>query len=86
MERLCAQLPNGEIFLELWLAFEARACPESKVAKQIDKLQMAYKAAAYHVELGFDPREFLEDADRKIQHPMLRDILARLKEAVSLPE
>lgn len=86
MKDLCRRLPNGETFLEMWYEFEAGATPEAKIAKQIDKLQMVYRAVAYHAERGFDPTEFIEDGDRRIRHPLLREIFERLKKAAALPE
>lgn len=81
MVRLCQRLRHGETFLELWLAFEACATPEARIANQLDKLQMVYRALGYQMERGFDPTEFIDDCEWRIEHPVLRRIFEQLKKA-----
>lgn len=85
MVSLCATLPQGDFFFALWREYEDERTVESQVAHQIDVLQRTFKAVVYHVEQGLDPHEFLEEAVKKVQHPVLRSVLDRLNEAVLLP-
>lgn len=84
MQKLCAQMKQGDLFLQLWLEFEEGVSPEARVAKQIDKLQMAMKAVQYQGEQGLDPTEFLDDAGSRITHPTLLRIFESIRRAASI--
>lgn len=75
MERLCASLQNGHDCLALWKEYEERKTPESLVAHDIDKLEMAMQALEYERSHGADLSEFFADASTKIRHPILREML-----------
>lgn len=86
MVELCSTLENGPYFLELWLEFEAQLSVEARIARQIDKFQMLYKAAFYHAEQGMDPSDFFNNDGPKVTHPALVAVVDRLREAVSMRE
>ena len=77
-------LPYGEWgsrSYELWLEFEARATPEARALKQIDKLETCIQALFYR-ELGHDvnPVEFFDEAEAFMKDPEFVNMLARLRE------
>jgi putative hydrolase of HD superfamily len=47
LERICARLPQEMDFLTLWEEFEQGASPEARLARQLDRLEMALQALIY---------------------------------------
>jgi putative hydrolase of HD superfamily len=80
MADLCALLPNGRDLYELWLEYEAKETDESRIAHDLDKLEMAMQAAEYERLHSMDLTEFFESAQVKIRHPVLQKILSELME------
>jgi len=81
MIELCSQLKNGDRLLQLWLEFEEQATVEARIARQIDKFQVVYKAVQYHVEQGLDPSDFLANDAPMVVHPVLVTFVERLRSA-----
>jgi len=79
MERLCAALPGGEEVLNLWREYNDGTSAEASIAKQLDALEMALQATEYERRHGKELVGFLESAWRKIQHPLLVQILTALR-------
>jgi putative hydrolase of HD superfamily len=75
MRKICADLPDGAEMLALWEEFEAGETPEAKAAKQIDAFQLLLQARRYNKEQGLDIRDFAQDVDRRVTHPVLRERL-----------
>lgn len=78
MLRLCALLSNGDEIYQLWLEYEEKVTPESKIAHDLDKLEMAMQAVEYERQHGLDLWEFIESAAAKIAHPVLQNVLKEL--------
>ncbi len=78
MERLCEGLSDGNELLELWMEYENRETPESLVAHDIDKLEMALQALEYEQSHGIDLGEFFTDSASKIKHPSLRKMFEEI--------
>lgn len=72
---LCAGLPE---VAALWEAYEAQTDPESRFVRQLDRLDMALQATAYHADGASGMAEFLASAERVIVDPTLRPLLAKL--------
>ncbi len=80
---LCAGLPRGGHLLATWDAYEAQADPEARFVRQLDRLDMALQALLYERNTGVDTSEFLNSAERVIQHPTLITAMAAIREARS---
>jgi putative hydrolases of HD superfamily len=70
---------NAPVLRMLWEEYEAQETIEAKIAYQIDKLEMALQAYEYQKSTGKNLQEFIDDADSKITHPVLRKIFKVLK-------
>jgi putative hydrolase of HD superfamily len=78
MSRLCSKFSNGDEIYQLWLEYEAQETPESRVAHDLDKLEMAMQAVEYERKHDLDLWEFIESATAKISHPVLQNVLKEL--------
>ncbi len=77
---LCADLPNGEEIMSLWLRFENSNDPAAEFGRQLDKYQAVEKALEYEQMQGialFD--EFLKYSIHFIHHPVLLQRIEQLK-------
>lgn len=83
IERLCAGTEEGELLQSLSREYQEGTSPEAHVAKQLDALEMALQSGEYEKRHGVDLGEFRESARRKIDHPVLLEILDRISEDVS---
>lgn len=75
MEKLCANIDNGDLIFALWMEYEAGETVESKIAHDIDKLEMAIQALDYERTHNIDLSEFFEDAHFRIKHPLVIELL-----------
>lgn len=83
MEELCARLPRGAELLATWNAYEARTDPEAQFVHQLDRLDMALQATAYHRAGAVGMAEFLDSARQVISDPSLITLLDQLSQRVS---
>ena len=70
LEDLLEGIQNSEQYVALWKEYEEGRTMESKVARNIDKLEMALQAREYqraHPEKNLD--EFIEEAERHMEIP-----------------
>lgn len=80
---LTAPLPSAPGLRTLFADYEHQADEESRFVKQLDKLDMALTAVVY-AELGATGmQEFLDSAERGIDHPALVPIIAGLRARLS---
>lgn len=70
--------PEGKIFA-LWEEYEQNETPEARLARDLDKLEMALQAAEYAEAWGLDAAEFLESASGAIRNEELRGIVRQLR-------
>jgi putative hydrolases of HD superfamily len=77
--RVTGKLPNGEQYLALWEEFEAGATAESVFVRQVDRLEMAFQAAASRKQGFASMEEFFVSAEAAVELKELRDVLAALK-------
>ncbi len=81
LEHICADLPNGEEIMNLWLRFETSDDPAANFGRQLDKYQAVEKALEYEQSQGialFD--EFLKYSINFISHPVLLQRIEELKQ------
>ncbi len=78
MAALCAQLPAH--LLADFEAYEAGVDPEARFVRQLDRLDMAIQAVAYAEQGAAGMDEFLDSAAAVIEHPVLVDVLQRLRQ------
>lgn len=78
MQKICANLPEGDEMVRLWEEFEQGDTPEARIAKQIDVVQMIVQARRYEREQGLDIADFLHDAGNRVTHPVLVERLKNL--------
>ena len=67
-------------YAQIWKEYQKQESPESKIVRQIDKLEMALQAKMYQNEGS--PKDsvesFFESAEEGITHPKLKDILNQI--------
>lgn len=83
MVDICARLPRGDHLLRAWDVYEAQADPEAMFVRQLDRLDMALQAVVYGRDTGIDTTEFLDSAERVMQHPTLQQAMTAIREAMS---
>ena len=77
---ICAELPNGDEIMSLWLRFENSDDPAAVFGRQLDKYQALEKSLEYEQAQGiklFD--EFLTYTINFIHHPVLLKRIEDLK-------
>ena len=82
---LIKDLPNKETYLSLWKEYEEGRTMESKLARNIDKLEMALQTIEYqraHPEKNLD--EFIEEAERHMEIPEVMAIFEIVKKGKNL--
>ena len=80
LESLCANLPNGEEIMSLWLRFENSDDPAAVFGRQLDKYQAVEKALEYEESQGMPLfEEFLTYSIHFIDHPVLLERIEKLK-------
>ncbi len=80
LETICAELPNGEEIVQLWLRFEHSDDPAAKFGRQLDKYQAVEKALEYEQSQGIILFEsFLGHALNFIDHKVLLERIEQLK-------
>ena len=65
--------------LASWEAYEAQADPEARFVRQLDRLDMALQAVLYAERANTDLSEFLDSAEKVIEDPELRRLMAQLR-------
>lgn len=78
MEGLCAELPRGAEFLDLWRRYEAGADEEARFVRQLDKVDMALQALAYARQGHTGMEEFARSARQAVSHPELVRIVEQV--------
>ena len=67
-------------YAQIWKEYQKQESPESKIVRQIDKLEMALQAKMYQNEGS--PKDsvesFFKSAEEGITHPKLKDILNQI--------
>lgn len=79
MVGLCAAVPDGDRLLALAAAYEAQADPEARFVRELDRVDMALQALAYHEAGAAGMAEFVASAERFVTHPKLRPVLAAVR-------
>lgn len=79
LEQVVAGLADGAEWLALWEEYEAGETAEARLARELDRLEMAIQAAVYSARGLLDPASFLASARAVVTTPVLRAVL----EAVS---
>ncbi len=81
---ICSNLPEEERewLMSLHTELKLKKTPEAKILKQIDKLDMAYKALVYRSRGYEHMQEFITEAEKSISNDVLRNILEVLKKSI----
>ena len=80
LEKICENLPNGDMVMDLWLRFETANDPASVFGRQLDKYQAVEKALEYEEQQNIALfEEFLAYSINFINHPVLLERIERLK-------
>jgi 5'-deoxynucleotidase YfbR-like HD superfamily hydrolase len=73
-------IPNSQIYLNLWTEYEKQNSPEAILIKNIDKLEMALTALEYQKENPkSDLAEFVDVAESHIDDPKIKQIFWEIK-------
>jgi len=73
-----SKLPDGEKYIELWLEFEEGKTPESRLVRQIDKLEMALQAEIYSRVNGLQADDFMNSARKAVLAVKLADLMQEI--------
>jgi len=65
---------QGDKIISLWREYEEGESREARVVKEMDKMDMAFKAWVYKNE-GYEVGEFRKEAERVVRSKDLRDLL-----------
>jgi len=80
LESICADLPNGEEIMNLWLRFERSDDPAAIFGRELDEYQAVEKALEYEEKQGIPLfQEFLTYSINFIHHPVLLERIEKLK-------
>lgn len=80
IKKILLNLPNGQEYVDLWREFEEGKSIESKILKDIDKLEMAIQASEYKREhQNKDFSEFFTDAEAHIRVPEICTLFEAIK-------
>jgi len=80
LQSICADLPNGEDIMSLWLRFETSDDPASVFGRELDKYQAVEKALEFEEEQGIELfNEFLTYSINFMHHPVLLERIEALK-------
>jgi 5'-deoxynucleotidase YfbR-like HD superfamily hydrolase len=73
-------IPNVESFLHLWLEYEEQEGDEAKIARDLDRLEMAMTAMEYQDEFpDLNLEEFVDSAEKDIENQKIKELLETLK-------
>ena len=75
VREVCARLPGGQEYIDLWDEFEAGQTPEAAFVRQLDRLEMGLQAAIYAHEGAPRMPEFLNAARGALSDERLKRIL-----------
>lgn len=81
VKEIFSELINKDNLLDTWREFNAQQTPESKLAKQIDKLEMVIQAYEYE-KAGHSPQrlqEFWDNVEKYLTNNSLQPFLDYLK-------
>ncbi len=78
-QQVVGKLPRGADYLALWEEFEQGETPAARFVRQLDRLEMAFQAAAYEKQSFGDMSEFIASAESALQDPALKEILEEVK-------
>jgi putative hydrolases of HD superfamily len=78
--RVLGQLPEGEVYIHLWMEFEAGESSEARFVRQLDRLEMAFQASVYELQGLGDMGEFFTSAAQVVTDPMMQSMLHELKD------
>ena len=67
-------------YAQIWEEYQKQESPESKIVRQIDKLEMALQAKMYQQQGSSKDavESFFKSAEKEITHPKLKDILNQI--------
>lgn len=81
LRQLLKDVPNGNVYLDLWNEYEEQKTREAVILKNIDKLEMATQAREYQqVFPDKDLSEFILEADKYINTTEIRSLFEEVKE------
>ena len=79
MRSICADLPRGSNLLSLWERYESQSDAESRFVRQLDRLDMAIQAVAYHQQGWEGMIDFIDSAETDIEEAHLLQMINALR-------
>lgn len=79
LEEVLFGLPSAAEMTGLWEEFEVGETPEARFVRQLDRLEMAFQAAAYSGAGYGNMEEFFQTARAAMQDAALSDLLASVE-------
>jgi putative hydrolase of HD superfamily len=79
VEEILGGLPRGAEYVALWEEYERGASFEARLVKQVDRLEMGLQALVYEHQGMGDLSEFFASAQKALEAPELRAVLAELE-------
>lgn len=80
LKQLLGDIPNNEKYIALWREYEEGTHPESKLARNLDKLEMALQAREYQAAYPEkNLEEFITDAEALIDVPEIVELLREVR-------
>ncbi len=79
LHKIFAKLDHGDELIALWQQYEAQETPESKLVKQIDRLEFAFQASVYEHQGKVDGSDFYAKVDEQLTSEILKEQLAVLR-------
>lgn len=79
VRKVCADLPGGQEYIDLWEEFEAGQTREAVFVRQLDRLEMGLQAAVYMHEGTAELPEFLVSARQALSDEALVRIIDELE-------
>ncbi|HWQ84427.1 MAG TPA: HD domain-containing protein [Anaerolineales bacterium] len=78
VNQIFANLPEGDLYIQVWEEYEAASSPEARFVRQIDRLEMALQASLYEHQGERNMQEFFDSAGQAVSDPRLRRIFDTL--------
>lgn len=79
VEQILGKLPRGAQYLALWDEYEQGTSFEARLVRQVDRLEMGLQACVYEHQGMGDLSQFFASAEKALESPELRAVLAELQ-------
>ena len=84
IESVFGRLAERQHWISLWEEYSAETSPEASLVRELDRLEMAIQAIAYHRSEGTQIQEFLASAAAEIESPPIRRLLDEISRLAAI--